>query len=93
MLVIRRRSGESFLIGDDIEVEILDIEGSQVKLGIRAPKSIPVWREEIHRSTQANRAAAAILPAEALAAVLNLVQQTPPQKTVHTRAPDADMQQ
>jgi carbon storage regulator len=58
MLVIRRRSGESLLIGDDIEIEVLDCTASQVKLGIRAPKDVTVLRREIHVAGQQNQAAA-----------------------------------
>ena len=57
MLVIRRRPGESLVIGDEIEIEVLDSSPSQVKLGIRAPKSIPVLRKEIYVVQQQNRAA------------------------------------
>ncbi len=62
MLVIRRRPGESLLIGDDVEIEILDSSPSQVKLGIRAPKSVVVIRKEIQltreQNLEASRAAA-----------------------------------
>jgi carbon storage regulator len=54
MLVISRRPGESVFIGDDIEVELLEISHSQVKLGIRAPRSIPVLRREIRLTAQQN---------------------------------------
>jgi len=54
MLVISRRPGESVFIGDDIEVEVLEISHSQVKLGIRAPRSIPVLRREIRLTAQQN---------------------------------------
>jgi carbon storage regulator len=57
MLVIRRRSGEVLMIGDDIEIEILDIASSQVKLGIRAPKQVLVLRKEIQITGQENLAA------------------------------------
>ena len=57
MLVIRRRQGESLFIGDDVEVEILDATASQVKLGIRAPKTVIVLRKEIHLPQQQNRTA------------------------------------
>ena len=40
MLVIRRRSGESLLVGDNVEIEILEVSGGQVKLGIRAPRDV-----------------------------------------------------
>jgi carbon storage regulator len=54
MLVIRRRSGETLLIGEDIEIEILEISSSQVKLGIRAPKKVMVLRKEIQITGQEN---------------------------------------
>ncbi len=54
MLVISRRPGESVFIGDDIEVELLEISHSQVKLGIRAPRQIPVLRREIRLTAQQN---------------------------------------
>jgi carbon storage regulator len=58
MLVIRRREGESLLIGDQIEVEILEINGSQVKLGVHAPREIPILRKEVCLTMQANQDAA-----------------------------------
>jgi carbon storage regulator len=57
MLVIRRRAGEALLIGEDVEIEILDTSGSHVKLGIRAPKHIVVLRKEIQITGQQNLAA------------------------------------
>jgi carbon storage regulator len=63
MLVIRRRPGETLVIGDDIEIEILDASPSYVKLGIRAPKSIPVLRKEILLTRNQNLAAARELSA------------------------------
>lgn len=47
MLVLARRTGEALLIGDDIVIEVLEIRGDAVKLGISAPRSIPVWRREL----------------------------------------------
>ena len=58
MLVIRRRPGESVVIGDEVEIEILDSSASQVKLGIRAPRSVNVVRKEIQVVGDQNRAAA-----------------------------------
>jgi carbon storage regulator len=58
MLVIRRRVGETLLIGDDVEVEVLESGGSQVKLGIRAPRSIGVVRKEIRVVRSQNQEAA-----------------------------------
>jgi carbon storage regulator len=48
MLVLARRLNESIMIGDDIEVVVIDIKGDQVKLGIRAPKRVTVHRKEIY---------------------------------------------
>ncbi|GII06143.1 carbon storage regulator [Planobispora takensis] len=59
MLVLTRRSGESLMIGDDVVVTVLDVRGDVVRIGIRAPRSVPVHREEIFRELQAaNREAA-----------------------------------
>ncbi|HEU0119377.1 MAG TPA: carbon storage regulator [Bryobacteraceae bacterium] len=57
MLIIRRRRGESIVIGEDIEIEILETSPTQVKLGISAPKDVPVLRSEIRVTRDANRAA------------------------------------
>ncbi len=57
MLVIRRRAGESFVIGGNVEVEILDVGSTQVKLGIRAPREVSVLRKEVLLAAQQNRAA------------------------------------
>lgn len=66
MLVIRRRPGESLVIGDDIEIEVLDSTGSQVKLGIRAPKSVVVVRKEIQLTREQNLASARKVSAQAV---------------------------
>ena len=46
MLVMKRRAGEGFAIGDDIEIEVLEVAGTRVKLGIVAPDSIVIVRKE-----------------------------------------------
>jgi len=48
MLVLTRKLGERITIGDDISITLLEIKGSQVKLGIEAPKSISIHRQEIY---------------------------------------------
>ena len=53
MLALTRKKGESIVISDNIEVVILGIQGEQVKLGIVAPKHIPVHRKEIYEQIQA----------------------------------------
>jgi carbon storage regulator len=60
MLIITRRPGEKIMVGDDVVVEVIEVSGSSVRIGIAAPRSIPVYREEIWSVVQAeNRAAAA----------------------------------
>jgi len=49
MLVLTRKVGESFIIGDDIEVVVLKIEGSEVKIGISAPRCVKIYRTEIYK--------------------------------------------
>lgn len=59
MLALARKTGQSIVIGNDIEVCLLEIKGDQVKIGITAPKSVPVYRKEIYLQMQeANREAA-----------------------------------
>jgi carbon storage regulator len=52
MLVLARKKGESIMIGDNIELVILGVEGDTVKLGIAAPKHVEVYRKEIYLSIQ-----------------------------------------
>jgi len=52
MLVLARKTNESVIIGDNIEVMIVDVKGDQVKLGIKAPKDVRVFRGEIYREIQ-----------------------------------------
>jgi len=47
MLVLTRKKGQSIVIGDDIEVTLLDIQGDQIRLGIDAPRKVPVHRKEV----------------------------------------------
>lgn len=69
MLVIRRRAGESFLINGDIEVEVLEVGSSQVKLGIVAPRNISILRKEVHVTRQQNQAASREISPQELATV------------------------
>lgn len=52
MLVLTRRAGESVMIGDDVVVTVLEIRGDVIRLGIAAPRSIQVHREEVYRELQ-----------------------------------------
>lgn len=47
MLALSRKANESIMLGNDIEISILEIKGDQVKVGIKAPKSVPIFRKEI----------------------------------------------
>lgn len=59
MLALTRKTGETIVIGDNIEITVLEVKGEQVKIGINAPKSIPVNRKEIFIQIQeANKEAA-----------------------------------
>jgi carbon storage regulator len=59
MLIITRRPGEKIMLGDDTVIEVIEVSGSSVRIGIDAPRSIPVYREEIWRSVKEENAAAA----------------------------------
>jgi len=58
LLVIRRRAGESIVIAEGIEIQVLETTPTRVKLGIKAPKEVPVLRKEVQLTGQQNRTAA-----------------------------------
>ena len=59
MLVLSRRKDETIMIGDNVEITIVDIKGDTVRLGIQAPRAISVHRKEIYEAIQAENIAAA----------------------------------
>ncbi|MBK5224907.1 MAG: carbon storage regulator CsrA [Acidimicrobiia bacterium] len=61
MLVLSRRTNESIVIGGDVVVTVLEIKGDQVRLGIRAPRSVTVHREEVHAEIQRENRSAAVV--------------------------------
>ncbi len=63
MLILARKLNERIVIGDDIEVSVVEIKGDQVKLGISAPRNVSVYRHEVYEAIQAeNRMAARSQP-------------------------------
>jgi carbon storage regulator len=61
VLVLSRNAGESIIIGHDIVVTVVETRGDQVRLGISAPKSVPIHREEVYAElVRQNRMAAAV---------------------------------
>ena len=52
MLIITRRPGEKIMLGDDVVVEVIEVSGSSVRIGIAAPKSLAAYREEIWQSVK-----------------------------------------
>ena len=55
MLVLTRKSNQSIMIGDEIEVSVLAIMGEKVRIGIEAPRSIPVFRKEVYLEIQQDK--------------------------------------
>jgi carbon storage regulator len=55
MLVLTRKSNQSIMIGDDIEVSVLSIMGEKVRIGIQAPRDIPVFRKEVYLEIQSEQ--------------------------------------
>jgi carbon storage regulator len=64
MLVLTRKSNQSIMIGDDIEVSVLSIMGEKVRIGIQAPRDIPVFRKEVYLEIQQERNGAAVAAAD-----------------------------
>ena len=58
MLILSRKTGESVMLGDGIEIKITEISGDKVKLGISAPPQVKVYRKELYATIQENQSAA-----------------------------------
>ncbi len=67
MLALTRKSGEALMIGNDVELTVLEIRGDQVKIGIKAPKNISIYRKEVYLQIQKeNEAASSVENLDAL---------------------------
>ncbi len=64
MLVLSRKINQSIMIGDEIEIKVLEIRGDQVRLGIEAPKRIPVHRKEVYEAIMKENILAAQMAAQ-----------------------------
>lgn len=71
MLALSRKKGEAIIVNNNVEITILEVKGDQVKIGISAPKDVPIYRKEVYMQIQqANEEAAS---AEGLAALADLL--------------------
>ena len=52
MLALARKINQSIMIGNDVEITLLEIKGDQIKIGIKAPKNVPIYRKEIYAQIQ-----------------------------------------
>lgn len=71
MLVLTRKKEQSIIIGDNIEVTIVDIQGDQVRLGINAPKNVTIYRKEVYMEIQEENRQAAEVKADSLNKLLD----------------------
>ena len=69
MLVLSRRAGESVVIGHDVTITVLEVRGDLVRVGIDAPRSVQVHREEVYKELQEANRVAASAPEDAVAAL------------------------
>ena len=71
MLALTRKKGESIVINNNIEISVLEIRGDQIKIGISAPKDVPIYRKEVYLQIQQENEAA--ISADGLDALNNLL--------------------
>ena len=71
MLALTRKKGESIILNNDIEISVLELRGDQVKIGINAPKEVPVYRKEVYLQIQKENEAASA--ADSLAAIRGIL--------------------
>ena len=71
MLALTRKKGESLVVNNNVEITVLDIRGDQVKIGISAPKDVPIYRKEVYLQIQQENQAA--LSIDGLDALKNII--------------------
>ena len=72
MLILTRKPGESILIGDDIQITITSIDQNKVRVGIKGPAHIPIYREELYRRIQKENRAAALIGKDEFESLLDI---------------------
>lgn len=77
MLVITRKTSESILIGDDIEIVVTEIGAERVKIGIQAPRGVPIVRKELLETQELNREASAASGREEVEKLRRLLKSAP----------------
>lgn len=70
MLILTRRVGENVIVGDDIVISVIEVRGDAVRIGIQAPRSVSVHREEVYQELQRANQAAATTSDEAIGAAV-----------------------
>lgn len=76
MLILSRKTGESFLIGNDIEITVLDIQSDKIRIGIDAPSDVLVLRKEVKEIKEENRIASCTVTKEKLKCLNNYLNQS-----------------
>ena len=71
MLALSRKKNESIIVNNDVEITILEIKGDQVKIGITAPKSVPIYRKEVYLQIKESNKEASV--SEGIDALKNLL--------------------
>ncbi len=72
MLALSRKKGEALVVGNNIEITILEVKGDQIKVGIKAPKEVPIYRKEVYEQIQqANQEAMSDQTPEAISKLFN----------------------
>ena len=71
MLIIRRRAGEAVLVGEEVEIAVVEVSGGCVKLGISAPREVLILRKEIRLAAEENRVASRGITAASLASLVS----------------------